>query len=55
MMPYAGTLTQEQADWLIERAEALAPFQLTNPLAGERAEGSFGGRVPAADARRFLR
>ncbi len=47
----AGTLTQEQADWLIERAEALAPFQLTNPFAGERAEGSFGGRMPRGGMR----
>lgn len=40
-----GELTEEQAEWLIERSKALAPFQLTNPFAGERAEGSFGGRM----------
>ncbi len=40
-----GDLTQEQAEWLVERAEALAPFQITNPFTGERAEGWFGGRM----------
>jgi hypothetical protein len=28
-----GNITQEQADWLIAKAEAMAPFQITNPFA----------------------
>ncbi|MHB1317868.1 MAG: hypothetical protein ACYCYF_04525 [Anaerolineae bacterium] len=38
-------LTQEQADWMIARAEAMAPFQITNPFAGGRMNGEFGERV----------
>jgi len=36
-----GELTQEQADWLIARAKALAPFQVTNPFSpGEMGRGA---------------
>ena len=46
-----GLLTQAQADWLAAKAEAMAPFQITNPFAprgawGERAGGLMrGGRM----------
>jgi len=36
-----GTITQEQADWLIARAKAMAPFEITNPFAP--GQGRFGG------------
>mgnify|MGYP005845506039 CR=1 FL=1 len=35
-----GKLTQAQADWLLARAKALAPFQLSNPFVP--GEGGFG-------------
>lgn len=40
-----GELTDEQAEWVIARAEAMAPFQITNPFAGGRMGGEFGGRM----------
>ncbi len=38
-----GTLTQEQADWLIAKAEAMAPFQITNPFAPGQFRGMMRG------------
>lgn len=43
-----GTLTREQADWLIAKAEAMAPFRLTNPFAS----GEFRGRMRGGMMRR---
>jgi predicted DNA-binding ribbon-helix-helix protein len=40
-----GELTQAQADWLIARAKAMAPFQITNPFAGGRMGDEVGGRM----------
>lgn len=31
-----GDLTQEQADWMLARMKAVAPFALTNPFAGKQ-------------------
>ena len=39
-----GTITQEQADWLIARAKAMAPFKITNPFAP--GQGRFGRMKP---------
>ena len=43
-----GRITQEQADWLLERMEAMAPFELSNPFAPGKAgpgmHGMRGGR-----------
>lgn len=40
-----GKLTREQADWLIAREKALAPFQITNPFAPRQFRGPRGGRM----------
>lgn len=40
-----GTITQEQADWLIAKAEAMAPFQITNPFAPGQMRNAIRGRV----------
>jgi len=42
-----GTITQEQADWLIAKAKAMAPFQLSNPFApGQGGRGGMmGGKM----------
>ncbi len=39
-----GLLTQEQADWLIAKAEAMAPFQITNPFAPGQGRGRMHDR-----------
>lgn len=40
-----GRITQEQADWLLERMEAMTPFELSNPFApGKAGPGMRGGR-----------
>ena len=39
-----GRITQAQADWLLARAKALAPFELTNPFAPGGRFGMHGGR-----------
>ncbi len=42
-----GKLTQAQADWLIARMKALAPFELTYPFAPGAGRGHMvGGRGP---------
>jgi hypothetical protein len=38
-----GRITQEQADWMIARMKAMAPFQVTNPFAPGAGCGGFGG------------
>ncbi len=38
-----GTITQEQADWLIAKAEAMAPFQISNPFAPGARRGMHRG------------
>ena len=50
-----GELTQEQAEWMIARAEAMAPFQITNPFAGGRMGSEFGGRMGRGMARGGMR
>jgi hypothetical protein len=40
-----GKITQEQADWLVARAKALAPFQLSNPFAPRGGRGGWHGRM----------
>ena len=52
-----GRITQAQADWLLARAKALAPFELSNPFAPRggrangfgrmhRGHGCWGGKAP---------
>ena len=38
-----GELTQEQADWMLERMKVLAPLNLKNPFAGDGAQGGWMG------------
>jgi len=38
-----GRMTQDQADWMMARAEAIAPFMLSNP-SGPRGGHGHGGR-----------
>ncbi len=40
-----GDLTQEQADWLIARAKAMAPFMLSNPFPTGRLHGRLHGMM----------
>ena len=45
----AGQLTQAQADWMLARMQAMAPYSVTNPFApGAMGHGPFGrgGRGP---------
>jgi hypothetical protein len=50
-----GDMTQEQADWLIARARAMAPFQITNPFAGGRMGDEFRGRMGRGMSRGGMR
>ena len=46
-----GRMTQAQADWMLAKMKAMAPFQITNPFGpggmggrmGARGQGQFGG------------
>lgn len=40
-----GKLTQEQADWLLARAKAMAPFELSNPFAPPAGRGGMHGEM----------
>ena len=37
-----GQITQEQADWMIAKMKAMAPFELTSPLAPGAGRGGMG-------------
>jgi|GEM_PF-1593496 len=37
-----GRLTQEQADWMLARRQAMAPFMLDNPFTPGQGRGGFG-------------
>jgi hypothetical protein len=43
-----GRLTQAQADWMLGRMKAMAPFMLDNPFTPGQGHGGFGagGRGP---------
>ena len=38
-----GRLTQAQADWMLAKMKAMAPFQITNPFAPGSMRGRMGG------------
>jgi hypothetical protein len=41
-----GKLTQEQADWMLNRMKALVPFDLTNPFKSDKSFGPMGPMGP---------